>query len=83
MTESQFKYYDRLERAAVERLDVLEDALPRECCSVKGCNRSSAIYGISGANERTFFVCARHRPEYRVHERIVSRIRSFPQRDVR
>lgn len=67
--------YDRLEREAVERLDVLEDEIPRGICSVRGCDRS-APYEWAG-EWRTHFLCPRHRALYRVHDRILRRIRSL------
>lgn len=61
---------------AGERFDVLEEEMPRETCSVDGCDRSAAIYAIAG-QWRIFWVCSRHRPLYRTHQRILERIRSL------
>lgn len=68
--------YDRRARAAVERLDVLEDAPPRESCSVRGCERHGR-YEWAGAFGDTHWLCNRHRPLYRTHDRILARIRAL------
>lgn len=67
---------EREQLAASERLDVLEDEIPRETCSVRGCSNSAAIYAIPGA-WRSFFVCSRHRPLYRTHQQILKHIRDL------
>ncbi len=71
--------YERSEREAVERLDILEDLLPRACCQVRGCSRTS-YYAWAGAFG-TRWLCARHRPLYREHDRLLRKIRSIPPRD--
>ena len=63
----------RENRYAAERLDVLEDELPRQGCQVPGCNRQSD-YEWAGAFG-TRWLCTRHRPLYRAHDRILKRIR--------
>lgn len=67
--------YDRKEREAVERLDVLEDELPRAGCQARDCNRQSA-YEYAGAFG-TRWLCSRHRSLYRDHDLILRRIRSL------
>lgn len=61
---------------AAERLDVLEDELPRGTCSVRTCGRGNPLYPWAGAFG-TFWLCSRHRPLYRKHDVIVRRIRSL------
>ena len=72
---SKYAYYNKLERDAVERLDVLETELPREICQVKGCDRRNAREWPG--NWGTRWICARHLPMYRVHNQILRRIRSL------
>jgi hypothetical protein len=67
--------YEESEREAVERLDVLEDELPRGICSVRGCSQN-ARYAWAGAFG-TRWLCSRHRPLYREHDRILARIRGL------
>jgi hypothetical protein len=67
--------HERSGRAAAERLDVLEDEIPRATCHVTGCARASA-YEWAGAFG-TRWLCSRHRPLYRAHDRILARIRSL------
>lgn len=62
-------------RAAVERLDVLEDEIPREQCHVRGCERQGH-YAWAG-NWSTRWLCSRHLPLYRRHDQILSRIRKL------
>ena len=62
-------------RLAAERLDVLEDELPRGICSVRGCEREPR-YPWAGAFG-TRWLCSRHRPLYRVHDQILKRIREL------
>ena len=62
-------------RIAAERLDVLEDELPREQCHVRGCERQ-ARYEWAGAFG-TRWLCSAHRPLYREHDRILRRIRDI------
>ena len=62
-------------RAAVERLDVLEDEIPRAQCQVRRCERQGR-YEWAGAFG-TRWLCSRHRPLYRMHDRILARIRSL------
>ena len=71
---SRYQYYDRLERAAVERLDVL-DEVPREQCQVRGCEKHGR-YEWAG-NWAIRWLCARHIPIYRQHDHILRRIRSL------
>lgn len=61
-----------------ERLDVLEpeEELPRGTCSVRGCDRSGLFYAWPGAWGLRY-LCSRHRPLYREHDRILARIRSL------
>lgn len=63
-------------REAAARLDVLEDELPREQCHVRGCERQ-ARYEWPGAFG-TRWLCSRHRPLYREHDRILKLIRDIP-----
>ena len=72
-----WRKYDRMEREAVERLDILEEDLPRGICSVRGCNRGDRLYEQAAFHGGTFYVCSRHRALYRTHARIVERIRSL------
>jgi hypothetical protein len=60
-------------RWSAERFDVLEDELPRQACQVLGCCRE-ARYEWAGAFG-TRWLCSRHRPLYRAHDRILARIR--------
>jgi hypothetical protein len=60
-------------RLTAQRLDVLEDELPRSICSVKGCARTRP-HPWPG-NWGTRYICARHLPLYRQHSRVVARIR--------
>jgi hypothetical protein len=66
-----------LNRMASDRLDVLEDELPHTICQVRGCSRRADQAGAewAGMFGRTFVLCSRHRPLYRKHDRILSRIR--------
>lgn len=67
--------YEKAEREAVERLDVLEDELPRGSCATRGCDRAPA-YEWAGAFG-TRWLCPRHRALYRDHDLILRRIRSL------
>lgn len=67
--------YERRARAAVERMDVLEDEMPRSQCHARDCERQ-ARYEWAGAFG-TRWLCPRHRQVYWVHERIVRRIRAL------
>jgi len=67
--------YERRARLAVERMDVLEEDLPRETCHVRGC-ASSARYEYAGAFG-VRWLCPTHRRSYWVHDRIVARMRSL------
>jgi hypothetical protein len=69
--EPHWKRYDRMERDAVDRLDVLEDVV---MCQVEGCHRGEPLFAFSGIGDRTFHVCLRHRPLYRTHAEILRRI---------
>lgn len=60
---------------ASQRLDVLEDEIPRETCQVRGCDRQ-ARYEWAG-NFGTRWLCPRHRPLYRMHDAILWRIRNL------
>jgi hypothetical protein len=62
---------------ASERLDILEDELPASMCAVRQCGRARAHYGVESFTERVFYVCARHRVQYNVHNQIMARIRSL------
>ena len=73
---THWRKYDRMEREAVERLDILEEDMPRGVCSVRGCNRGDRLYEQAGFHG-TFYICSRHRALYRTHARIVERIRSL------
>ena len=72
-----WRKYDQMERRAVERLDILEEDLPRGICSVRGCSRGDRLYEQAAFHGGTFYVCSRHRALYRTHARIVERIRSL------
>ena len=72
-----WRKYDQMERRAMERLDILEEDLPRGICSVRGCNRGDRLYEQAAFHGGTFYVCSRHRALYRTHARIVERIRSL------
>ena len=74
---THWQKYNRLEREAVERLDILESDLPRGICSVRGCNRGDRLYEQAAFHGGTFYVCSRHRALYRTHARIVEKIRSL------
>lgn len=62
-------------RAAVERLDVLEDSIPRESCQVRGCERHGRYEW--GGTFGTRWLCSRHLPLYRRHSQMLRRIRSL------
>jgi hypothetical protein len=62
-------------RAAVERLDVLEDEIPRAICAARGCSRNGPYAWAGAFGER--WLCSRHRTLYRTHDRILRRIRSL------
>ncbi len=66
---------EREQLAASERLDVLEEDLPRGTCRVQGCERTPT-YEWAGAFG-TRWLCSRHRPLYRTHDSILRRIRSL------
>lgn len=66
---------ERAARAASERLDVLEEILPRETCHVRGCCRQARYQWAGAFGER--WLCSRHRPLYRTHQQILNRIRSL------
>ena len=68
--------YDERARAAVERLDVLEDSVPSGACAARGCNRTPR-YEWAGAFGDTHMLCAKHRSVYRTHDRILARIRAL------
>lgn len=72
--------YEKAQRRAIERLDVLEDArdLPRDSCMVEGCvgRHVEAMAGPFG----TRWLCSQHRSRYRVHDQIVRRIEAIPSR---
>lgn len=70
------KEAERQGRLAAERLDVLEEEIPRGSCSVRGCDRN-ARYEWAGAFDDTHWLCARHRKVYRTHDEILKRIRSL------
>jgi hypothetical protein len=61
-------------RLASERMDVL-DEIPRGSCQVPGCSRQ-AHYEWAG-EFGTRWLCSRHRPLYREHDRILARIRGL------
>lgn len=65
----------RENRYAAERWDVLEDTLPRQSCQVTRCT-NQADYEWAGAFG-TRWLCGRHRPLYRAHDRILGKIRSL------
>ena len=67
-----------LNRIASDRWDVLETEIPRASCSVRGCDRS-ARYAHSG-EWSTFWLCSRHLPRYREHDRMLRRIRDIVPR---
>ena len=67
--------YDKRAREAVERLDVLEEELPRGACSVRGCGREPLCEWAGAFG--TFWLCSRHRPLYRRHDSILRRIRDI------
>jgi hypothetical protein len=71
----------RSNRLAAERLDVLEDELPRGTCHVTGCDREGRYEWAGAFGVRR--LCSRHRPLYRKHDLILRRIRNLPERDVR
>lgn len=60
-------------RHASERWDVLEVELPREQCHARGCS-AQARYEWAGAFG-TRWLCAHHRPLYKMHDAILRRIR--------
>ena len=64
-----------LNRMASDRLDVLEDEIPRQVCQVRGC-ALQADYEWAGTFG-TRWLCSRHRPLYRTHDRLLSRIRDL------
>lgn len=70
--------YNLRARMAVERLDVLEEDLPRESCHVRGCTHQARYEWASTFGTR--WLCSTHRRSYWVHDRILKRIRSFPDR---
>ena len=68
-----------LNRMASDRLDVLESELPHTICQVRGCSRRADQAGAewAGAFGKSFWLCSRHRPLYRTHDRILKFIRSL------
>lgn len=67
--------YEKAEREAVERLDVLEDELPSGTCASRGCVREARYEWAGGFGTR--WLCSRHRALYRNHDLILRRIRSL------
>ena len=66
---------EREQLAACERLDVLEEELPRETCHVRSCTRHARFEWAGAFGTR--WLCSRHRPLYREHDAILRRIRSL------
>jgi hypothetical protein len=63
-------------RYAAERLDILEDSIPREDCAVKGCTRHAARYEWAGAFG-TRWLCWECRARYREHDHVLALIRNL------